>query len=57
MNEEKEWDQIEDADDVEGPIQRVTREEIMEAFEHLKIGKTPVSSEVHAEMILANGDV
>ena len=30
MNEENEWDQI--ADTVEGPIERVVREEIMEVF-------------------------
>ena len=32
MNEENEWDQISDAYTVEGPIERVMREEIMEAF-------------------------
>ena len=37
MNEENEWDQI--ADTVEGPIERMVREDIMEAFKYLKIGK------------------
>ena len=55
MDEENEWDQIADA--VEGPIERVMREEIMEAFKYLKIGKTPGPTEVYAEMILASGDV
>ena len=53
MNEENEWDQIADADAVEGPIERVMREEIMEAFKYLKIGKATGPTEVHAEMILA----
>ena len=42
MNKENEWDQIADADTVQEPIERVLREEIMEAFKHLKIGKAPV---------------
>ena len=41
MNEENEWDQISDADTVEGPIERVMREEIMETFKYIKIGKAP----------------
>ena len=57
MNEENEWDQIADADTVEGPIERVSIEKIMEAFKHLKIGMTPGPSEVYAEMILASEDV
>ena len=32
MNEENELDQIADADGVDGPIERVMREEIMEEF-------------------------
>ena len=55
MNEENELDQIADA--VEGPIERVMREEIMEEFKHLKIGKAPGPTEVYVEMILASGDV
>ena len=45
------------ADTVEGPIQRVMREEIMEAFKHLKIGRAPRPSEVYAKVILAIGNV
>ena len=33
------------------------REETMEAFKYLKIGKAPGPTEVYAEMILASGDV
>ena len=32
MNEENEWDQIADADTVQGPMKRVMREEKIEAF-------------------------
>ena len=46
MNEKNECDQIADA--VEGPIERVMREEIMEAFRYLKIGKAPGPTEVYA---------
>ena len=57
MNEKNEWDQMVDTDTAEGPIKRVMREEIMEVFKHLKIGKAPVPSEAYAKMILASGDV
>ena len=36
MNDHNEWDQIADADTVEGPIERVMGKEIMEAFKYLK---------------------
>ena len=57
MNEDNEYGQIAVADTVEGPIEKVMREEIMEAFNYLKIGKAPGPSEVYAEIILASGDV
>ena len=56
MNEENGWDQIAEADTVLGPAEGTLREEIMEAFKHLKIGMAHGSSNVYAEMILANGD-
>ena len=55
MNEENELDQI--ADTVEGPIERVMREEIMEVFKYLKIGKAPEPTEAYAEIIPSSGDV
>ena len=57
MNEENEWGQIADADAVQGPIERVLREWIMEAFMHLSTAMDSGQSEVYAEMILASGDV
>ena len=56
MNEENEWDNTVDTDTVEGPIERVMRVEIMEAFKHLEIGKAPGPFEAYAKMIVANGD-
>ena len=57
MNEENEWDQNADADTAEGAIERVMREDITEAFKHMKIGKAPGPSDVYAELILASRDV
>ena len=57
MNKENESDQISDADAVDGPIEREMREEIMEAFKYLKIGKAPGPTEVYAETILACGEI
>ena len=57
MNKENEWDQIADADTVEGPIERVMREEKIEAFKHLMIGKAPGPSKVYAEITLTIEDV
>ena len=39
MTEGNGWDQIADTDTVDGPIERLMREEMMEAFKHLKIGR------------------
>ena len=56
MNEENEWDQKEDADTVEGQIERVMREEIMEAMKYLNVGKVSGPFQLYAEMIPASGD-
>ena len=39
------WVKKKDADTIEGPIERVMREEIMEAFKYLKIRKAPGPTE------------
>ena len=57
MNEENEWDQITQVDVVEGPIERVTREEVTKAIGAMKSGKAAGPSEVSAEMIAASGEV
>ena len=46
--EENERNQIADDYSVEGPIKRVAREEIMEAFKYLKIGKATGPTEAYA---------
>ena len=56
MNEENEWNQITDVDAVEGPIEKVTVEEVKTALRKMKSGKAIESSEVDFEMIIASGD-
>ena len=48
MNNDNEWDQIADADIVEGPIERLTREEIMEAFKQFNIRRPNGQTEVYS---------
>ena len=57
LNEDNELDQAADADAVQGQIERVLTEEILDALKHLRIGKTSGPSDVYAEMILASGDI
>ena len=40
MNEENDWDQMTDVDVVEGPVEGVTREEIIKAMEKMKKRKS-----------------
>ena len=56
MNEENEWDQKTEADVVEGPVERVSREEVVKAMEEMKTGKAAGPSEVGIEMIAASGE-
>ena len=51
-----EWDKRADADTVEGPIERVIREEIVEAFKYLMIGKAPGLTGL-CKIISSSGDV
>ena len=57
MNEENRYDKIADEDTGEELIQIVMRYEIMVALKHMKMGKAPGPSEVHAEMIVTSRDV
>ena len=57
MNEENPWDQVTDADMVEGPVEEVTRVEMMSAIKAMKFGKAAGPSEVNTEMIVASGQV
>ena len=55
MNLENEWDQMVEADMVEGPVEGVTDEEVMEAMNKMKLGKAAGPSEVNKDMIIASG--
>ena len=46
MNEENEWDQNMKAELVEGPVERVSREEVVKAIREMKVGKAAGPSEV-----------
>ncbi|XP_068671242.1 uncharacterized protein [Montipora foliosa] len=52
MNEENEWDQ-----NVKGPVERVSRKEVVKAMGEMKAGKAAGPSGVSLEMIVANGEI
>ena len=55
MNMEIEWDQMVEADMVEGPVEGVTDEEVIEAMNKMKLGKAVGHSEVNVDKIRASG--
>ena len=55
MNVENEWDQMVEADMVEGPVEGLTNEEVMEAMNETKLGKAAGPSEVNMDKIIASG--
>ena len=57
MNEENEWDHMVETDVVEGPVEKVARNEIVEAIESMKSGKATGTSEVSVKMIVASGEI
>ena len=57
MNEENKWDQNVQADLVEGPAERVSREEVVKALGKMKAGKAAGPSAVSVEMIAASGEI
>ena len=50
MNEENEWDRMVETHLVEGPVEKVAHNEIVEAIQSMKSGKTTGTSEVSVEM-------
>ena len=54
INEENEWDHMMETDVVEGPVEKVARNEIVEAKQKIKSGKTTGPSEVR---IAAGGEI
>ena len=55
MNVENKWDQMVEEDMVEGPVEAVTDEEVMEALNKMKLGKAAGPSEVNMDMTIASG--
>ena len=57
MNEENEWDRMVETNLVEGPVEKVVRNDIVEAIQSMKSGKATGTSEVSVEMIVASGEI
>ena len=55
-NEEIDWDKNVEGDAVEGPVACVSREEVLQALNEIKTGRTLVPSEVSLELILLVGE-
>ena len=54
MNEKNEWDRMVEIDLVEGPGEKVARNEIVETIQSMKSGKATGPSEVSVKMIVAS---
>ena len=52
-----EWDQNMQADLVEGPVERVSWEEVVKALGKMKAGRAPGPSEISVEMIAASEEI
>ncbi|XP_074636845.1 uncharacterized protein LOC141894988 [Acropora palmata] len=57
MNEEYEWDRNVQADLVDRPVERISREEVVKALGKMKAGKAAGHSEVSVEMIAASEEI
>ena len=57
VNEENKWDHMVETDLVERPVEKVVRNEIVEAIQSMKSGKATGTSEVSVEMIVASGEI
>ena len=57
MNGENKWDHIVETDVVEGPVEKVARNEIVDAMQKMKSGKATGLSEVSVEKIAASGEI
>ena len=52
---DNEWDEMAEADMVEGPVEGVTYEEVIKAMNKMKLGKAAGPSKVNRGMIMASG--
>ena len=57
INEGNKWDCMVGTDVVEGPVEKVVPNEIVEAIQSMKSGKATGPSEVSVEMIVASGEI
>ena len=57
MNEENEWDRMVETDVVEGPVEKVACNEIVEAMQKIKPCKATGPFEVSVEMIVASDEI
>jgi len=57
INEENDWDHMVKADVVEGPVERLTRKEVVEAIKKMKQEKTSELSEISTGMIMASSKI
>ena len=57
MNEENAWDHKVDAAMVEGPVEKISHEEVREVIRKMKQGKAAGLSEVTMEMIVAGSRI
>jgi len=51
-----EWNHATKADMIEGPVERITQDEVVKAIGSMKTRKAPGSSEVSTEMVIASGE-
>ena len=56
LNEENQWDEVVDAEKLEGPVQEISKEEVRKAMKKMKSGKAGGPSGVVADMLKAGGD-
>ena len=56
-NEENDWDRMVETDLVKGPVEKVVRDEIVEAMQSMKLGKATGTSEVSVKMIVASSEI
>ena len=57
INEENEWNHMVETDVVEGPVEKVACNEIVEAMQRMKSEKATGPSEVSVEIIIASGEI
>ena len=57
MNEKIKWDHMMEADVIERLVEKVARNEIVQAMQKMISGKATAPSEVSVEMIVASGEI